>query len=383
MMRILVAPDSYKDALRSDVACKHIATGLRRARPDVEIDLCPIADGGEGFTRAITFGNPNAQPHETWTTDPLGRRIAAPWAMLRNRAGELEAAIIELASASGLERLVPEERDPTRTTTLGTGKLIAAAIDEGAINILLGIGGSAAHDGGCGIAQGLGFTFYDSKGGLMKRPITGGMLKQIASIRPQDCRSPFASRRIKVACDVTNPLTGPNGAAHVYGPQKGADAGAVALLDEGLAHLARLWREQLGVDVEHLPGAGAAGGVGGGLVAMLGAERVGGAELVLDTVGFNERIKGADLCITGEGRLDGQSLQGKAVMTVVGRCKEAGVPCVALVGSAGSGAERSRDAGLTDYRVIGPGLPVAESIRRTGELLAAAAQSLLCDLHGG
>lgn len=382
-MQIVIAPDSYKDALRSTLACERIAAGLRRVQPNAEIDLCPIADGGEGFTQAITFDNPNAQSREAQTTDPLGRRITAEWAMLCDQAGDPETAIIEFASTSGLEHLLPDERDPTRTTTLSTGKLIATAIDEGATNILLGIGGSATNDGGCGIAQGLGITFYDSKGVLIKQPITGGMLKQIASIQPQDCRSYFASRRIKVACDVTNPLTGPDGAAHVYGPQKGADAAAIALLDEGLAHLARLWREQLGVDVEYLPGAGAAGGVGGGLVAMLGAELVGGAGLVLDMVGFDRRINGADLCITGEGRLDGQSLQGKAAMTVAGRCRTAGVPCVALVGSVGLGAERSLDAGLTDYRVIGPGLSTEQSIRRTAELLEAAAESLLCDLHGG
>lgn len=376
-MRILVAPDSFKDAMRARVVCEHIAAGIRRVLPEAEIDLCPVADGGEGFTEAITFGNPRAIAHRSRTVDPLGKKMYADWVMLHDAQGRPDTAVIELAAASGLELLKPKQRDPTRTHTYGTGMLIREALREGARHIVLGIGGSATNDAGMGIAFANGVLFYDEKGGLFnKTGMPGRLLHKVARIDPVHPDLPRA-RQLRVACDVTNPLTGPHGAAHVYAPQKGATPEQVEQLDAGLRHLAKLWREQLGVDVEHLPGAGAAGGVGGGLVAMLGAKLVAGSELVLDTIGFDERVKAADLVITGEGRLDSQSLQGKAAMAVARRAAAAGVPCVALVGSVGEGAERALQHGLTDYRVIGPGLAAEESIRRTGELLDNAAAELL------
>lgn len=206
--------------------------------------------------------------------------------------------------------------------------------------------------------------------------MTGGMLRKVARIDTTYSDQRINRVSIQVACDVTNPLTGPNGAAHVYAPQKGAIPEQVEQLDAGLRHMAKLWRDQLGIDVENMPGAGAAGGVGGGLVAMLGAKLVPGAELVLDTINFDARIQDADLVITGEGRLDSQSLQGKAAMAVAKRAAAAGVPCFALVGSVGDGADQALAQGLTGYRVIGEGLEPAESIRRTGELLQAAAAKL-------
>jgi len=283
------------------------------------------------------------------------------------------SALIELAEASGLERLGKHEYNVMQASTFGTGVLMRAAIDFPVNHIILGIGGSATNDAGCGLVQALGIRFFDATGTELSEPITGEMLQQIHRIDTTCLHSAIRSMEIKVACDVTNPLTGPNGAAHVYAPQKGATPEQVEQLDAGLRHMAQLWREQLGVDVQNMPGAGAAGGVGGGLVAMLGAKLVPGAELVLDTIGFDERIKDADLVITGEGRLDGQSLQGKAAMTVARRCKAAGVPCVALVGSVGEGAEQTRAHGLSAYYVIGEGLTAEESIRRTGELLERAA----------
>ncbi|MFN3165913.1 MAG: glycerate kinase [Phycisphaeraceae bacterium] len=380
-MKIVVAPDSFKDAMRASEASQHIAVGLRSIRSNAEIDQLPVSDGGEGFTNAIISRHPAAIEYVTKTTSPLGKRIEAAWYMLHDDDGQAATtAVIELATASGLELVKPAKRDPTKTHTYGTGWLMREAIQAGATQILLGIGGSATNDAAMGIAFALQVLFYDTCGQLFnKTGMPGKYLSQVGTIDTSSCllnEAAHKSVQIKVACDVDNPLAGPNGAAHVYAPQKGATPEQVEQLDAGLRHIARLWREQLGVDVEHLPGAGAAGGVGGGLVAMLGAELVPGAELVLDTIHFDERIKDADLIITGEGRLDAQSLSGKAVMAVAKRAKAAGVPCVALVGSVGEGAERMLDHGLSDIIVIGEGLDPAESIRRTGELLEQAAARL-------
>eukprot|EP00752_Nemacystus_decipiens_P015988 g14293.t1 len=287
--------------------------------------------------------------------------------MLQDENNDPHTAVIELATASGLELLSPDERNPMRTSTFGTGRIIDDAIDKGAKHILLGIGGSATNDAGVGIAAALDVFFMNGKGKLIgKTGYDATILSQIAEVLPES-RLLEEGVSLTVACDVNNQLTGPNGAAHVYAPQKGATPEQVEELDAGLRHMAQLWRDQLGVDVEQLPGAGAAGGVGGGLVAMLGAELVPGAELVLDTIGFDERIKDADLVITGEGRLDRQSLQGKAAMAVAKRCQKTGVPCIALVGSVGEGAEDALDHGLSAYHVIGEGLAPEESIRRTSD----------------
>lgn len=376
-MKVVIAPDSFKDAKRASQAVRWIAAGLRSVWPDVEVDACPVADGGEGFTEAITFDHPNAKRQRSDTFDPLYRRIEdMPWIMLHDEQDEPHTAVIDLATASGLELLAPKDRNPMRTSTFGTGRMIEDAIEKGAKHVLLGIGGSATNDAGIGIARALGVFLKDRKGRVFfKERFDANMLGKVVEILPGSILSDEGVS-ITVACDVTNPLTGPNGAAHVYAPQKGATPAQVEELDAGLRHIAQLWRDQLGVDVEDMPGAGAAGGVGGGLVAMLGAQLVPGAELVLDTIGFDERIKGADLVITGEGRLDSQSLQGKAAMAVAKRCQLAGVTCVALVGSVGEGAEQALDNGLSAYHIIGEGLPAKESIRRTGELLEAAAVKL-------
>ncbi len=373
-MKVVIAPDSFKDALRAGEVAQRIADGLKAVMSEIEIDHCPVADGGEGFIDAIVSSHGNVQLREAETYDPLGGSITARWVMLDPDSDAI--AVIELAAASGLELIKKHQRDPTKTSTAGTGWLIAQVLDAGAKQLLIGVGGSATNDGAIGIAQCLGIDFYDSEDHCYSTMgLCGNDLAHIARIKHSHFK-PLASIKVRVACDVTNPLAGPNGAAYVYAPQKGATPEQVEELDSGLRHMAKLWRDQLGVDVEDLPGAGAAGGVGGGLVAMLGAELVPGAELVLDTIGFDERIKDADLVITGEGRLDSQSLNGKAAMAVAKRCQRAGVPCVALVSSVGEGAERSLEHGLSAYHVIGEGLPAEESIRRTGELLEAAAMKV-------
>jgi glycerate kinase len=380
-MKVVIAPDSFKDALRAEQAAKSISLGIINSAANVvEYDICPISDGGEGFADVIAFNHQSAQQRVCQAVDPLSRIIFAEWSMLMCKAGCPETAVIELAAASGLELLKPQERNPLKTTTVGTGALLLDAVKEKPKQILLGLGGSATCDAGIGLVSAFGVIFHEHEGRHLIWPkMNGQAMQKVTRILPSDPSVVMSGIPIRVACDVTNPLTGPNGAAHVYAPQKGATPEQVEELDAGLRHMAQLWRDQLGIDVEDMPGAGAAGGVGGGLVAMLGAELVPGAELVLDTINFDERIKDADLVITGEGRLDRQSLQGKAAMTVAKRCQRAGVPCVALVGSVGEGADEALNYGLSAYHVIGDGLPAEESIRRTGELLEAAAVKLAQD----
>ncbi len=371
-MRIICAPDSFKESISAAAAAAAMARGVRRAVPDAQVDLCPIADGGEGTVEAMLAAT-GGRRMATVVAGPLGQPVEATWGVLPDGR-----AVIEMAAASGLALVHADRRDPTRTTTYGTGQLIAAAAKHGCRGILLGIGGSATTDGGCGMAQALGVCFIDDAGRPLDAPLAGGSLQRIARIDAAACR---AVPPITVACDVTNPLTGPQGAACIYGPQKGATSEQVRTLDAGLVHLARLLREQLGRDIESLPGAGAAGGLGGGLVAFLDATLQRGIDLVLDAVDFDRRVRGCTLCLTGEGRLDGQSLSGKACLGVARAAAKHGVPTIALVGCAAPDADRTLAAGLHSYYVIGAGLPADESMRRASELLERAAAAL--QLPGG
>lgn len=366
-MKVICAPDSFKESLSAAQAARAMAAGIRRSRPDAEVDICPISDGGEGFTEAMTAYHPGTT-QTVACLDPLSREIRATYVQLDNQ----RAAVIEMASASGLCLVEQTNRDATATSTFGTGTLIRHALDQGAASIIIGIGGSATNDGGCGMAQALGVRFYDRTDQLIERPLTGGVLGTIARIDVSGVDARINDVAVTVACDVTNPLTGPVGASHVYGPQKGATPEQVEQLDDGLQHLAGLIRDQLGMDVEHTPGSGAAGGLGAGLMAFCGAKMRPGLNIVLEMVEFDRRVRCCDLCLTGEGRLDGQSLSGKAVIGVATAAAKHQVPTVALVGSLGEGHEKALDAGLKDAIEIGQGLPVQESMARAGELLESA-----------
>jgi len=352
-----------------------MASGIALADPKADVDLCPIADGGEGTVDAMLSAT-DGTAKTTTVAGPLGEPVAAVWGLLGSRNNEPLTAIIEMAAASGLALVAPAQRDATKTTTFGTGQLIQAALAAGARRIIMGIGGSATNDGGCGMATALGAVFRDLNGQPVPRP-AGCDLADIGSIDLNGIDPRISQIQIIVACDVTNPLTGPHGAAHIYGPQKGASHQQVEHLDRGLAHLARLIFEQLGKDIETLPGAGAAGGLGGGLLSFLGARLQPGIELVLDALDFDQRVNGCDLCLTGEGRLDGQSVSGKACLGVAQAARRAGVDTVALVGSIGPLAQRTIDAGLKAYHVIGPGLSAEQSMRRAAELLESATAKLL------
>ncbi|MEM9752871.1 MAG: glycerate kinase [Planctomycetota bacterium] len=378
-MKIVLAPDSFKDAATATAACDAMAEGVRRVLPAAQTQSCPIADGGEGFagTLALPLG---LRPHHAESVDALGRPAVQKCFFAypeSEEAGQAEIATLDLAASAGLEQLGPDERDPLQTTTFGLGRMLRVAMQPAVREVILGIGGSATNDAGCGCAQALGVRFFDRDGHRMLRPITGGDLDRIATI-DLDHRDPRLDQiDLRVACDVTNPLTGPNGAAHVYGPQKGASAADVQRLDAGLVHLAQVIREQFGIDVESIPGAGAAGGMGAGAVAFLDGTLSTGADLVLDALGFDDMISDADLVLTGEGRLDGQSLSGKAVMKIAQRAKKVDVPVIALVGAADEDAGRCLDAGLHGYEVLAPHLPAEESIARTTELLADAAERVV------
>ena len=349
-------------------AADAMAAGIQKAVPDAIVDCCPIADGGEGTLTAMTAAIPGSLDRVI-VSGPLGDPVEAPFATF----AEGSFAVVESAAAIGLQ-LVPEQsRDPGRTSSRGVGELIVAACAAAPGKIIVAVGGSATNDGGCGMAQALGIRFFDRRGDEMLEPLCGGMLSEIARIDATG-RLPVIGRiKIVVACDVQNPLTGADGAAYVYGPQKGASAEQVALLDAGLKYLAGLIRRDLNIDIEELPGSGAAGGLGGGLVAFAGATVASGIDTVLDAVDFEQRVHGCDLCLTGEGQIDAQSVSGKACMGVARAASRHDVPTIALAGAIGSGAEQCLSAGLHDYVVIGEGLPTEVSMRQADVLTADAA----------
>lgn len=376
-VRVICAPDSFKGSLTAAAAAEAMRRGVLDADASAEIDVCPIADGGEGTVDAMCAAG-GAERRTSRVRGPLTDLVEAAWTVQkRSTTNTAGSAVLEMAAAAGLTLLEENQRDPERTTTYGVGQLIAEAIDAGAMSVLLGIGGSATCDAGCGAVQALGGRFYDATGSLIDSPITGGDLRRMTSFDVEPARKRCRDVKVRVACDVSSPLTGPDGAARVYAPQKGADADAVKRLDAGLRHLAECWRQQLGVDVEAHAGAGAAGGLGGGLLAMLNATLERGIDLVLETVNFHERVARCDLCLAGEGKLDGQSLSGKAVLGVAKAAGSHGVPAHALVGRVGEHAERTRHAGLTGYHEIARDLPDQQAMRCAAPLLQAATAALV------
>jgi len=353
-MRIVIAPDSFKESLSATEVASAMAEGALAGCGEASIDLCPMADGGEGTVEAMVAAT-GGQFRTADVFDPLGAPIRARYGLLGRASqpglpGEIgligaklasegesggetgRTAIIEMAAASGLALVPLDKRDPRATTTFGTGQLIMAALDDGATEIIIGIGGSATTDGGCGCAQALGVTFVNTDGEPAICGLGGEGLADIAGIdiTGRDPRLDAAS--VRVACDVANPLTGAQGAAWVYGPQKGATPEMVALLDDGLRHLAEVIRRSLDIDVEYLPGAGAAGGLGAGLVAFAGAKLERGVKMISEVVALSARLADADLCITGEGKLDSQSVHGKTAYGVAELARAAGVPVICIAG---------------------------------------------------
>ncbi len=373
-MKIIIAPNALKGSCDASAAARAMARGLRCVAPQAELVEIPVADGGDGLLE-LAIQALGAERIPVRVTGPRFAPVTAALAWLPHR----RLALIEMALASGLALLTEEERDPRFATSLGTGELMRAALDLGAETLVVGIGGSATNDGGIGMASALGWRFLDRDG----QPLTpnGAGLSALARIDGSG-RDPRLDRvRILAACDVNNPLTGPQGATAIYGPQKGASPAQVLELDAALAHLADLvegW-DQAGQDPRRdQPGTGAAGGLGFGLRAFCGAHLRPGAELVLDILDFDARLAGADLVLTAEGRLDGQTLAGKAPARVAARARRLGIPCIVLAGGLGADLEGLSEAGITAAVSLCPGpLVLAEAMACAEERLADMAEQVL------
>ena len=362
-MKILIAPDSFKHALSALDVARRLRKGLLEALPDAEIQMVPMADGGEGTVESLidaTGGSlVTARVH-----DPLMREIEAGFGI----SGDGTMAVIEMAAASGLQLIGPREKNPWITSTWGTGELIREALDRGCRTLLMGIGGSATNDCGSGMAMALGVRFLDEG----DRPVGqgGGVLGKIRRIDVSGLDPRINDIRVIVACDVRNPLTGPDGASLVYGPQKGAGKEMALDLDRNLAAFAALIRDQLGKEVDSLPGSGAAGGLGAGLIAFLEARLVEGVPAIAERIGLEEKIRWADLVITGEGSMDFQTRFGKTPSGVAKMAKCHDKPVIAVTGSLGQGYRSLYEEGF-DVLVPIPDAPVSleEAIARTPEML--------------
>jgi glycerate kinase len=369
-MRVVLAPDSFKGSLPAPEVCDALARGVLRADPSASVTAVPMADGGEGTLESLlaAWGGTRV---ELTASGPLGDPVPAAYGL----RADGRTAVVEMAVASGLG-LVGPRPDAGRASSRGTGDLAADALRRGARELVVCLGGSATTDGGTGLLRALGVRFLDGSG--RELPDGGQELVRLASIDDRDLHPAARTARWRLACDVTSPLVGPTGAAHVFGPQKGADRQQVAHLDAGLRRLAAVLRETYGVDVAGMPGAGAAGGTAGGLVAALAGTIERGAELVADAAGLSGALAGADLVLTGEGRLDGQTARGKVVAVVAARARAAGVPAVALCGGVVGPLDALHDAGLTAALSIADGpRDLAAMVDRTASLLAAQAEQVL------
>ncbi|MGB9661934.1 MAG: glycerate kinase [Moorellaceae bacterium] len=372
MRRIVIAPDSFKESLDAPQVAAAIAAGIKRVLPEVETVEVPLADGGEGLTTTLVAATGGKLMTAT-VTGPLGEPVTAKWGIL----GDGRTAVIEMAQASGLPLVPKEKRNPLYTTTYGTGELIRQALEEGCRRLIVGIGGSATNDGGAGMAQALGVKLLDQSG--QDIPWGGIGLERLARIEMQDLDPRVKEAEILVACDVDNPLCGPRGASAVYGPQKGATPEMVRRLDAALAHLADIIARDLGLQVRDLPGAGAAGGLGAGLVAFLGATLRRGIELVMEAVNLEGVLaQGADLVITGEGEINGQTAHGKVPVGVARLASKYGIPVVALVGSIGEGAHAVFDHGIQGFMSIVPRpVSLAFCLENAAILLTEAAERMM------
>ncbi|WP_285421243.1 glycerate kinase [Pseudomonas sp. efr-133-TYG-23] len=338
-MKIIIAPDSFKDSLSAAGVAQAIVEGLAQVWPDAQMIQCPMADGGEGTVDAVLAACHGELRRQT-VRGPLGAPVQARWGWL----ADSHTAIIEMAEASGLQLLPPDQRDACRTTTFGTGELIRAALETGARRIILAIGGSATNDGGAGAMQALGVQMFDADDQPL--PPGGLALAQLARISLDSLDPRVAEVRFEIAADVNNPLCGPHGASAIFGPQKGASPQQVQRLDAALGHFADHCARVLPTDVRDEPGSGAAGGLGFAAKAFLGAQFRAGVEVVADLVGLDAAVRGADLVITGEGRFDAQTLRGKTPFGVARIARQHGVPVIVIAGTLGEGYEQMYSHGV-------------------------------------
>lgn len=376
MEKILLVPDSFKGTLSSRQVCQVMAGQLRRFFPQAQVKSIPVADGGEGSVEAFLAAAGGERRTRT-VTGPFGEPVDAFYGIL----GDGRTAVIEMAACAGLP-LAEGRLNPERATTYGVGELLLAAKEAGCTKAILGLGGSCTNDGGAGAAAALGAKFTRADGAAFVP--SGGTLGEIAALDVSPVAQALQGMELTAMCDIDNPLYGEAGAAAVFAPQKGADAAMVARLDAGLRHLGQVSARCLGRDFSHLPGAGAAGGLGFGMAAFCGAQLRMGIDAVLDAVGFDSLLPGTDMVFTGEGKIDSQSARGKVVSGVAARCRKAGVPVVAVVGQIGQGFEEMYQQGLTAvFSINRAAQPFAESRFHAGENLALTMENIARLLAAG
>lgn len=368
-MRVLIAPDSFKECMPAHLVAQAIAKGWQRGAPGDVLTEMPLADGGEGTTLALTKAR-GGSLHETVVTGPLGAEVTATYGMIDGGA----TAIVEVAEASGLHLVPEQQRSATKTTSFGTGQLILAALQHRPTTLIISLGGSATTDAGAGILQALGGLLQDRHGADI--PLGGQGLRSLSHLDLTPLKERLRGIRVIVATDVTNPLLGANGAAAVFGPQKGASDEDVVLLDENLRHFSTC-AGQHGFDVSSFPGSGAAGGIGGTLAGMLGGEIRSGIDLVIDAVGLADLMDNADIVVTAEGSMDGQSAAGKAPAGVARLAQKRGLPVIGLAGMMGTDLTELHQQGLTaGFSIVTGPMTKAAAIGNAARYLEATAEQL-------
>ncbi|MPY19184.1 glycerate kinase [Paenibacillus glucanolyticus] len=374
---IVLAPDSFKESMTAKEVCEAMERGILKANPNVTCIHVPMADGGEGTMQSLVDAT-GGTVHTAMVTGPLGNQVEASYGI----SGDGSTGVLEMASASGIHLVPPAERNPLVTTTYGTGELIKACLDHGVSRLLIGIGGSATNDGGAGVVQALGGKLLDAEG--KELAFGGGDLGRLASFDLTGLDSRLQHVEVEVACDVTNPLCGETGASHVFGPQKGATPDMIEQLDSNLRNYAGVMKQQLGKDIVDYPGAGAAGGLGGGLMVFLNGTLKKGIDMVVDYTGLEEKVRQADMVWTGEGGMDFQTQYGKTPLGVAMVAKKHGKPVVALAGRIGDGIEVLYDKGVDAIFGIMPGAATLskalvngqQNVERTSENIVRLMTSL-------
>lgn len=370
-MKIVIAPQTFKGSISALDAARAMRDGVSRAAPDAEIALVPVADGGDGTLETLVEGS-GGEIRPIEVTGPLGERRAAEWGAM----GDRRTAVIEMARTSGLALVPDADRNPLIATTFGLGEAIASALDAGFRRFIIGIGGSATNDAGAGMAQALGVRLLDRAGADL--PHGGAALANLIAIDMSGLDARIPECEMLVACDVNNPLTGPTGASAIYGPQKGATSQMVAQLDAALAHFARIALRDIGADISEVPGAGAAGGLGGGLIAFTNARLMAGVDIVLYTVNLDAFLQDADLVITGEGSIDHSTIYNKAPVGVAARAKQRGIPVIGIAGSLGNGFQDVREHGIDAIAAITTApMTLDEASNRAAELIADSTEQAL------
>lgn len=367
-MKIVIAPQGFKGSLTALEVAQAISSGVKRALPEAEVVLVPVADGGDGTLQALVDSS-QGKILKSRVSDPLGRPVDAQWGSM----GDGETAVIEMARSSGLALLKLSERDPLTATTVGVGELFKIALDAGHRKFILGIGGSATNDAGAGFAQALGFRLLDEHG--KEIPRGGAALGKLSRIDSTGADPRLKDVEVTVACDVNNPLCGPTGASAIFGPQKGATPEIVKQLDAALAKFAEVAGRDLGKDVREKPGAGAAGGLGAGLMAFVDAQLRAGVDIVLEAVGLEARLEGADLVYTGEGQIDKSTVFNKAPVGVARLAKKRSIPVIAIAGSLGEGYGQSHPLGIDAmFPLVSGPMSLDEAIQGSRGLIERAAE---------